>query len=255
MDAQTYAETGQRADKKGGRVIGGQPAPEGAYPWQVSIALARRPLTVGHFCGGVLVAELWVVTAAHCVYDVKDVKAIQIMYGSNVLSKPKSFREVQAIIVHPGWNDDTMENDIALLKTAGSASDGVPIKLVQKGATGQLYDGVIGFVSGWGQTREGGANSDVLRHVGVQVVPRVTCNAREAYNGAIKKSMFCAGFQEGNKDACQGDSGGPIMVSDRLGSYALAGVVSGGDGCGAPNKYGVYTLIPDYVEWIRQATR
>ena len=78
----------------------------------------------------------------------------------------------------------------------------------------------------------------------VQIVSNKSCNGLAAYSGAITDQMICAGFPEGGKDSCQGDSGGPLVVPDQAGGFVQAGIVSFGEGCGRPNKYGVYTRGP-----------
>jgi transmembrane serine protease 9 len=255
LDAKSYTEPTGRATRAvmQARVVGGLPAPDGAYPWQVSVSIADRPLPDGHFCGGSLIDLRWVVTAAHCMQDVENPKRIRVMYGSNQLSKPGTMVNVASFVVHAGWNRRTWEHDIALMKLEAAASaDTVPVMMLDNETRTALFsENVLAFVAGWGLTKDRGLPSETLRHVGVQVVSQETCNAPQAYAGKIKSGMFCAGFVEGGKDSCQGDSGGPIMVSDKKGSYVLAGVVSWGEGCAQPNKYGVYTRISEYIGWIR----
>ena len=88
------------------------------------------------------------------------------------------------------------------------------------------------------------------RRVGLEIVSNESCNAPSAYAGGITSGMLCAGFRAGGKDSCQGDSGGPLVVSDGSGGFYQAGVVSWGEGCGTPNKYGVYTRVSSYQTWI-----
>ena len=89
-----------------------------------------------------------------------------------------------------------------------------------------------------------------MRRVGLEIVSNEACNAPSAYAGGITSGMLCAGFRAGGKDSCQGDSGGPLVVSDGSGGFYQAGVVSWGEGCGTPNKYGVYTRVSSYQTWI-----
>ena len=104
--------------------------------------------------------------------------------------------------------------------------------------------------AGWGVTTEGAQVSNILRHVTLQLVSNKDCNGLASYSGAVTDEMICAGFVEGGKDSCQGDSGGPLMVPDMKGGYLQAGIVSFGEGCGRPNKYGVYTRVSVMQPWV-----
>lgn len=252
LDAVSFAEKRQRTLSANGRIVGGQPAPAAAYPWMVSIGLAGKPFSEGHFCGGAFVSPGLIITAAHCFGGVRNPQQIQIKYGTNVLSSGGTVADVKAFKLHPAWNPLTFENDVAVIELAKPAQDITPIKLVDPKTIDDLFfDGVLAVVAGWGLTEEsGGEVSDVLRHVGVQVVSNGTCNAPQSYAGDIKESMFCAGFVAGMRDSCQGDSGGPFMAFDGKGGYMLVGVVSWGEGCARPNKYGVYTRIATHLDWI-----
>lgn len=256
LDAASFVDKGRRTFSVNGRIVGGEPAPVAAYPWIVSLGVAGQPFSLGHFCGGTLISDRWVVTAAHCLEDVATPQQLQIKYGTNVLSDAGTVRNVALFMVHPDWNAVTFENDLALIKLAEPAQDSIPIKLLGAAgsATDSFYDGVLAVVAGWGLTKEGSAVSNDLRHVGVRVISNDTCNRSPLYPGQIMPSMFCAGFVEGGNDSCQGDSGGPLMVPDRKGSYLLAGVVSWGYGCARKNKPGVYGRLAEKLDWIRSQT-
>lgn len=233
------------------RIIGGTPAPLGAYPWQISIGLRGVAPLEGHFCGGSIVKPQWVLTAAHCVYGQTSPENIQVFYGSNVLDQNGSIVSVDKIIVHPQWQRVTFDYDAAFLHLSNPISPTPVITLSKEASVFLANPGLIGIVSGWGLTKEGGRISNVLRNVGVQIVAEADCKSTAAYDGAVTDRMICAGFAEGGKDSCQGDSGGPLMVPDGTGSLRLAGLVSWGEGCAHPGKYGVYTSVPIISDWIR----
>ncbi len=110
--------------------------------------------------------------------------------------------------------------------------------------------GDMASVSGWGTLTDGGNSPNKLQKVNVPIVSNQVCNEPNAYNGQITPTELCAGYAQGKKDSCQGDSGGPLVVKDN-GDYYQAGIVSWGDGCAQPNKYGVYTRVSAFNEWIQ----
>ncbi len=232
------------------RIIGGTVAPIGAYPWQVSIGMKNVPHLIGHFCGGSIIASRFVLTAAHCVDGQTKPENIQVLAGTNVLGNGGKISAVIRILVHEKWNPSTYENDVALLELKESLNN-VPVELItQDNANDLAAVGLIAIVSGWGLTKPSGQISTVLRHVGVEIVSNSSCNGPASYGGAIKGVMMCAGFVEGGKDSCQGDSGGPLMVPNKKGGFVLAGIVSWGEGCAAPTKFGVYTRVSEFAGWV-----
>lgn len=78
------------------------------------------------------------------------------------------------------------------------------------------------------------------------------CSSRKSYRVDVTRNMLCAGWKEGGTDACQNDSGGPLVceIPNSEGTWGLYGVVNYGEGCGAPNKYGVYARVTQYLQWI-----
>ena len=107
------------------------------------------------------------------------------------------------------------------------------------------------FATGWGRQEENAAGySDVLREVELDLVSKEVCNSNISYNGIIHERYLCAGFQAGGKDSCGGDSGGPLACQNEDGRFVLTGVVSWGEGCARPNKYGVYLDVRYMLPFI-----
>ena len=107
------------------------------------------------------------------------------------------------------------------------------------------------YVAGWGHTQWNGTQPDILREAKVRIVSREVCNQEKSYNGTIHSTAMCAGYSEGGTDACEYDSGGPLVCT-KCGRHYAAGLVSWGDQCALPNKYGVYANLTVLTPWITE---
>lgn len=248
------------------KIVGGQVAQPGAFPWQVSLdASWVADQYRAHFCGGTIYSATWIVTAAHCVESMAP-KDIIVSAGTNKLGVGAVRRNVNRIIVRSDYDKKTQSNDIALLELFGAplpldgtaALRAIALRTKDDAALVEGAEGANGAktgswlsVTGWGATTEGGGQVRDLRFVDVPFVSNSVCNRPLAYDGAITASMLCAGKTA--QDSCQGDSGGPLTVTQG-GVTKLAGVVSWGDGCARPNKVGVYTDVSKFEAWVHACT-
>uniref|UniRef100_A0A8C0JCS9 Peptidase S1 domain-containing protein n=1 Tax=Chelonoidis abingdonii TaxID=106734 RepID=A0A8C0JCS9_CHEAB len=240
------------------RIVGGNDAENGSWPWQVSIREGSN-----HICGGSLIAESWVVSAAHC-FD-GDKSAYHVNLGEYQLLNPSeslvSF-PIKEIYRHPSYTDMRSSGDIALVELETPVSFNEVIRPICLPASSVEFPaGMECWVTGWGNTQYGGSLTapKTLQEVQVPLIDRDTCNS--LFNTGsypddpkeidpIKQDMICAGYPQGEKDACQGDSGGPL-VCELDSTWLLAGVVSWGVECALPNRPGVYILLPPYADWIQ----
>ncbi|XP_078415675.1 coagulation factor VII-like [Cetorhinus maximus] len=233
-----------------GRIVGGSDALKGEFPWQM-LLLYKGAME----CGAVLLSPQWVVTAAHCLYG-KSKEDIQIVAGEHQLKKEEfteQVRNVSRLILHENYNKKTVDNDIALLKLdVPVVLDDyiVPICLPEQFfALLELRQIRYSIVSGWGRRLESGAVAYTLQKLQVPLVRTSVCRLTTDNN--ITENMFCAGYKNALKDSCKGDSGGP-HVTQYKGNWFLTGIISWGEGCAREGKYGIYTKVYKYLEWIRQ---
>lgn len=249
------------------RIIGGKNAALGQFPWITRLGYQVDD-GLDWMCGGVLISDRHVVTAAHCVdfgdYDIELVKVRMGEYDSrqdpdcddNTCAPPVQDREPKNITVHPSFQDPPFHNDIAVIELNEPVDLNdyvVPICLPREAEhRANLVEGDLITVAGWGKTNvTTDERAQTLQVLSIPVVPPDHCNTFGA-QFHVAETELCAGAQK-DKDACGGDSGGPAMqVKDTLDGPKtyLIGVVSfGPTQCGI-NKPGVYVSVPKFVMWI-----
>jgi hypothetical protein len=236
------------------KIAGGTDALISDFPWQVYYIS-------GNFrCGGSIINGNWIVTAAHCTKDdagaAIPASAMSVKVGANNPANPLEGKtyQVSAAIVNEGFNDQTLINDIALLRLTDTINftNATPVNIVTASdvTAGAITPGVLSWVTGWGYTS---VSPDVLPSTlqKVQLPIISTAQAASVWGSAITATDLMAGYLNGNKDACNGDSGGPLVVPV-AGEFRLAGIVSwGSPSC---NTYGAYTRVSDFDNWILKNT-
>lgn len=239
--------------KEPDKIIGGTDANIADFPWQVYYESGK------YLCGGTIISENWIVTAAHCARNENGsaipVSEMFIKAGATnpyKVSEGKKY-QISEVIVHENFNNITLNNDIALLRLElpVDVPNARPIKLVtgadvKEGATDP---GVISWVTGWGLTDVYPETFPyILQKVQLPIVSRE--QALTVWRN-IPDNVIMAGYRSGSKDACNGDSGGPLVVPVS-GEYRLAGITSwGSEDC---DTYSAYTRVSSFENWIRTKT-
>jgi len=228
------------------QIVNGEEADECEWKWQVGLASRQGRMP---FCGGMLVAEDWVLTAAHCMGNSMVVVAGDLK-PTQTSGKEQS-RSVSQVFVHPSYNSGTTDYDYAMVQLS------TPMDL--NGCVGTVClpevdvpAGSTCWITGWGTLRAGGSQPDTLQEGAVNVLSNAQCRNTGYSASQITDAMLCAQGRTasgGIVDACQGDSGGPL-VCEVNGVWEIHGATSWGRGCAGANYPGIWSRITYVREWI-----
>lgn len=226
------------------RLINGDIAPVGLAPYQVSLQFTFA----GHFCGGAIVDEQWIVTAAHCVRGAPSPSVIKAITGTNNWKIPGQTYYVDDIKVHCNYAQPVNHNDIALLHVNTSIIFDEFTNKIELGYEPLRGDDEL-LLTGWGTTEINGETSDLLRQQYAWYVPFQACyaihkNENATERGTVDIGTICT-FTKNGSGPCHGDSGGPVVFRNKL-----YGIVSWGKPCaaGIPD---VHASVPFYYDFIR----
>ncbi|XP_058489035.1 mannan-binding lectin serine protease 1 isoform X2 [Solea solea] len=274
------------------RIVGGRSAEPGLFPWHVLLSVEDQSRVPEDrwFGSGALLSESWVLTAAHVLRSQRrDASVVpvapehvKVYFGlHDTRDKHQAVsRSVDEVILHPDFQPNNYNNDIALLRLSKRVEFNNVTRPVCLPSPDNKPDhsspppNSLGVVAGWGIANlnassssltsnptlmaDPGVTSDLLQYVKLPVVSQDECRASYAsrsisYN--ITDNMFCAGFFEGGRDTCLGDSGGAFVMENQVTRrWVVFGLVSWGgpEECGSQRVYGVYTRVAKYVEWIQE---
>ncbi len=222
-------------------VVGGTQAAKGEFPWMVRLSMG---------CGGAMLTEQLVLTAAHCVTRTGNNTSITATYGVVDLQDTSRTTRTSTYVHRAPTYGTSTGGDWALIKLASPISGAALLPI----ATTTAYNTGVFTVAGWGATREGGGQSRYLLKANVDYIDDTTCkNSDPYYADLIPAAELCAGKLAGGVDTCQGDSGGPMFRRDNNGAWIQVGIVSHGNGCARPDNPGVYTEVSTFAAAINQA--
>ncbi|XP_066460974.1 granzyme A-like [Eleutherodactylus coqui] len=231
------------------KIVNGHEALANSRPY---MALIIDTETSETYCGGSLINANWVVTAAHCQLPAGRAMVVLGAHLSRLSAQEdgRQIFDVEQQIIHPKYDNKTIDNDIMLMKLSRGATLGQKVGLLSLPKTYEDVEaGTVCETAGWGWT-EKNKIADVLMEVEVPAISRKECYEHGSVNIGDTSKM-CTAVGSRGEDSCGGDSGGPLICDG-----VFRGIVSyGDDPCGMPNGVAVYTrLTKEYIEWIHEKT-
>ncbi|ONI80658.1 peptidase S1 [Saccharothrix sp. ALI-22-I] len=222
-------------------VVGGTQAAKGEFPWMVRLSMG---------CGGSMLTDQLVLTAAHCVNSTGNNTSITATYGVADLQDTSRITRTSTYVHRSPTYDTSTGGDWALIKLATPITGAALLPI----ATTKAYDTGVFTVAGWGATAENAGQSRYLLKANVDYIDDTTCKNSDPYYADLKPAAeLCAGKLAGGVDTCQGDSGGPMFRRDNNGAWIQVGIVSHGNGCARPDNPGVYAEVSTFATAINQA--
>ncbi|EFN88482.1 Chymotrypsin-1 [Harpegnathos saltator] len=218
------------------QIVGGKDAEIGKYPYQVSLRLFGD-----HMCGGSVIDENNILTAAHCIDGRENVlNYLKVHVGTNFLNETGEVYSVESLIAHEGYSILLRINDIGLIHLKEPIKFNDKVQKIYLTATN--IDNGPCKLTGWGSTSLDGDASNNLQEIDLKIYPLPLC---EKKNIKVQKTHICTLTKEG-EGVCHGDSGGPLVTND-----VQVGIVSFGRPCalGYPD---VYTRVPSFFNWINK---
>lgn len=233
------------------KIVNGTDADISEAPFLVSLQYILSPTEIFHTCGGSILNQEWILTAAHCIED-EFPESYLVEYATTEISNGHGHGEkiayVDQLIWHEEYDNEELRHDIGLVRVKTPLESDLYDLYARLPIRGQYFStGTPTVLFGWGQLGTGLESTTILQKVNLQFYSRYDC-AKLHNPGWILTNNICAGVPDGYQGQCNGDSGGPLIVNG-----VVVGIVSWSiKPCTVPPYPGVFTAVSPYIDWIEE---
>eukprot|EP00123_Amoebidium_parasiticum_P012814 comp21594_c0_seq1/m.30224 comp21594_c0_seq1/g.30224 ORF comp21594_c0_seq1/g.30224 comp21594_c0_seq1/m.30224 type:complete len:374 (-) comp21594_c0_seq1:163-1284(-) len=220
------------------------------FPWMVSLQYVESDSSFTHVCGASLIAEKWILTAAHC----RNAFNRACIGGRNLQQLNQEFEcfDIRRVVIHPDYKAASFENDLQVVEIDGT-TDRTPVRLNTDATAQSTEPGAKGYVIGWGLTEDSRGNAaEYLHYLDVTLNSLESCDVfAPPIPSPLKRTSLCDTGVKG-KAPCNGDSGGPLISTTT--TESLIGLVSFGSKDCSKGVPSVYVNVRMYLNWISSVT-
>uniref|UniRef100_A0A8C2ER11 Peptidase S1 domain-containing protein n=1 Tax=Cyprinus carpio TaxID=7962 RepID=A0A8C2ER11_CYPCA len=226
-------------------IVNGKEAKPHSRPYMVSLQKDKK-----HICGGFLISDEFVMTAAHCWKGYPEILTVEVGAHDLWKSEVSYHVEVKSYISHPHYTFCSQWNDIMLLRLQEKVNLNNDVKWISLPKKGEDVEvNTLCSVAGWGQLQTNGPLSSLLMEANVHIMNNSECYKRWGQTYYSVEQMMCT---RGNGGSCRGDSGGPLVCGNTAVGVTAFGYISL---CNSPEKPNVYIKISPYIPWINSIIR
>lgn len=235
-------------------IIGGESVSSAEYPFYVQILISQKN-GLTHLCGATLIRSKWVLTAAHCVYQLKKEKLFLVRETQSVKGDGGEILKIQDIFIHPEFDRVLLKNDIALIQLENPSFLNIKMSF----EFNQKFENNLNLI-GWGYTSYPSTSPlslQILRSIQVAAIKECLFHPEWQDNHPIQPGMMCIYTHMDEAANCIGDSGGPLFFVDASNEIHLVGITSWGSACRKMKKwnYAGFSEVSFYRDWILDTIR
>ncbi|XP_046812035.1 venom protease-like, partial [Lucilia cuprina] len=213
-----------KSHKQNEPIVSGKQAALGQFPWHV---LLKKDKNADVWCGGSIITNKWVLTAAHCLYRQR---TILMVFGTIESKKSEFSMTSNKFVIYPAYDDNNVFDDIGLIALPNPLTFSPNIQAIDLVTAAEAakndFLGAEATICGFGRTVDNvDKSSEWLLWTSVEIVNNTICEV--IYDEPVEDTVICAkGYKNSKQSPCDGDSGGALVWKNKANKFVQIGVYS-----------------------------